>query len=148
MYVRSQDSSLPQFHSCSCDVEASAAVATYNWVSRFEVVARHCCADLTNATKVGGEVVDTRSNGVRASKRKQAFGKDAEMGREEGRTVVIVDGDEESKVTEHKLHLVRKQLKVVFKDPTCNIFFSSKHWYCMSSNREGEEKTKSTNAGH
>ena len=48
------------------------------------------------------------------------LGEDADTGREERQTVVIVDGDEETKVAEHKLDFVPKLFQVLFRIPTGN----------------------------
>lgn len=66
-------------------------------------VVRYRCADPRNAPRAGGTVVIMRSNSVSASKGKKYLVEGADTGREERRTVGIVDGDEETKVAEHKL---------------------------------------------
>ena len=87
-------------------------------------MAKRYCPDPENTPRAGEKVIITRSNNVQTSKKeKKLLGEDTDTGREERRTGVVLDGDEETKVAEHKLDFGRKQLKALFKNPVSKAFF-------------------------
>ena len=81
----------------------------------FDEAAKRRCADSARAARGGEKVVMTCSN-----KLKKKFRVRLPMSRreEERQTIVIVEGDEETIVPQHKLDSVREQLQDLFKDPT------------------------------
>ena len=51
------------------------------------------------------------------------LGNDTDTRREEGRSGVVIDGDEGTKVAGDKLYIMRKQLKALFKNPVRKAVF-------------------------
>ena len=87
-------------------------------------MAKRYCPDPENAPRAGGKVIITCSNNVQTSKKeKKLLGEDTDTGREERRTGVVVDGDEETKVAEHKPDFGRKQFKALSKIWLARLLF-------------------------
>ena len=51
------------------------------------------------------------------------LGNNTDTGREEGRSGVVIDGDEGTKVAGDKLYIMRKRLKALFKNPARKAVF-------------------------
>ena len=75
----------------------------------------------------GGKVGMNGSNGARPPKQESRWvWIPMQEEKKERRTVVIVDGDEETKIPEHQLDFVGEGLKTGFRGPARNVFGSSK----------------------
>lgn len=106
-------------------MEASAVVATYNWMSRFGVAIRRAsspwCEEEGSIGRKGGDVTFKQRLGILLIQ-----------------IAVFCEGYCNREKEEKSMN------EGPFKDPASNVFFkfSSKQRYSMSANREDEQKRK------